>query len=70
MPKKKPTITIGKLPNGRFTIAFATDDGKVIAELSIPKHPAPTDPRSDDEKTQLMLGKLKRLARAFDAAVK
>jgi hypothetical protein len=62
-------LITGKLPNNRYKFAFTSEDGKVVCEISVARPPGPPDMRKEAEKKEEALRKLKRLAKALDAAI-
>jgi hypothetical protein len=63
-----PVLNIGKLDDDRYCFLFSTDDGKLTAEISVARSSGP-DRRSDDDKRQAALRKLRALVEALDAAI-
>jgi hypothetical protein len=62
------TLNIGKLSGDRYRIAFETDAGRVVCEVSVRAGGRP-DRRTPDERRQDALHRAKLLARAFHEAI-
>jgi hypothetical protein len=60
-------LIIGKMPNDIYKIEFDAVHGKLVGRVSV--RISGTDTRSDEDKKQAALGKIKALARALDEAV-
>jgi hypothetical protein len=65
----QPVLHTGKMSGNRYKFSFTTDDGKIIAEVSVARSKGPPDARSDAQKKEEALAKLKRLAQALDASL-
>jgi hypothetical protein len=61
-------LNVGKLGGDRYQIAFETDAGKVVCEVSVRANDR-GESRTADEKRQDALHKAKLLARAFHEAI-
>lgn len=65
----KPTLTLGKMQGGIYKLNFSTDDGTLLGQFSVAKRGGAPDTRSDEQKKQEVLRKIKLLAKALDAAI-
>ena len=61
-------LNVGRLGGDRYQIAFETDAGKVVCEVSV-RASDRTASRTAEEKRQDALHKAKTLARAFHEAI-
>jgi hypothetical protein len=59
----KPVLNIGKISDTRFKFSFATDEGTLFCEISIPMKAGDTVP--DDLRQRVAVAKLKRLLEAM-----
>ena len=59
----KPVLNIGKISDTRFKFSFATDEGTLFCEISIPMKAGDTVP--DDLRRRVAVAKLKRLLEAM-----
>jgi hypothetical protein len=59
----KPVLNIGKISDTRFKFSFATDEGTLFCEISIPMKAGGNVP--DDLRQRVAVAKLKRLLEAM-----
>jgi hypothetical protein len=59
----KPVLNIGKISDTRFKFSFATDEGTLFCEISVPMKAGDTVP--DDLRRRVAVAKLKRLLEAM-----
>jgi hypothetical protein len=60
-------LTIGKMSNDTYKIEFDAVHGKLVGQVSV--RIGGTDTRSDEDKKQAALGKIKALAHALDESI-
>jgi hypothetical protein len=64
----RPVLNIGKISDGRFKFSFATEEGTLFCEISVPMKAGSAV--SDDLRRRVAVAKLKRLLEAVDTAMK
>jgi hypothetical protein len=64
----KAKLILNKLARGEYEIGVSTDDGAIVARVSVWDGTAP-DRRGEDEKREAAMAKASRLARAFSDTV-
>ena len=64
----RPVLNIGKISDTRFKFSFATDEGTVFCEISVPMKAGVTVP--DDLRQRVAVAKLKRLLEAMGETMK
>jgi hypothetical protein len=67
-PTGKLILNIGKLSNTRFKFSFATDEGTLFCEISLPA--AADGILSDEQRKREAVAKLKRLLEGISTVVK
>jgi len=63
-----PVLNIGKISDTRFKFSFATDEGTLFCEVSVPMKAGVTVP--DDLRQRVAVAKLKRLLEAMGETMK
>jgi hypothetical protein len=64
----RPVLNIGKISDSRFKFSFATEEGTLFCEISVPMKTGGAV--SDDLRQRVAVAKLKRLLEAMDTAMK
>jgi hypothetical protein len=64
----RPVLNIGKISDSRFKFSFATEEGTLFCEISVPMKAGGAV--SDDLRRRVAVAKLKRLLEAMDTAMK
>jgi hypothetical protein len=64
----EPSLDIGKLKNDGYRFAWVTDDGVLIANVSVRRR-GERDRRTDAEKRQAALDKLRALMKSLDQKI-
>jgi hypothetical protein len=64
----RPVLNIGKISDTRFKFSFATDEGTVFCEISVPMKAGVTVP--DGLRQRVAVAKLKRLLEAMGETTK
>jgi len=64
----RPVLNIGKISDSRFKFSFATEEGTLFCEVSVPMKVGVAV--SDDLRRRVAVAKLKRLLEAMDTAMK
>jgi hypothetical protein len=65
---RTPVLNIGKISDSRFKFSFATEEGTLFCEISVPMKVGVAV--SDDLRKRVAVAKLKRLLEAMDTAMK
>lgn len=60
-------LTIGKMPDDTYKFEFDSVHGRLVGQVSV--RIGGTDTRTDADRTQIALGKIKALAHALDEAI-
>jgi hypothetical protein len=63
----RPVLNIGKISESRFKFSFATEEGTLFCEISVPMKAGAAVP--DDLRQRVAVAKLKRLLEATNTAV-
>jgi hypothetical protein len=64
----RPVLNIGKISDSRFKFSFATEEGTLFCEISVPMKAGIAV--SDDLRQRVAVAKLKRLLEAMDTTMK
>ena len=64
----EPRLIIRKRPRGEYEIGTYTEDGAIVAHVSVREGRAP-DSRADDEKEEAAVEQAKRLVEALEQAL-
>lgn len=68
----EPRLIIKKRPRGEYEIGTYTDDGAIVARVSVRDELRPdsrTDPRTEEEKEDEAMAQAKRLVKALQAVL-
>jgi len=63
-----PRLIIKKRPRGEYEIGTFTDDGAIVARVTVWDRTAP-DARTEDERQDAALAQAKRLVKALEATL-
>jgi hypothetical protein len=66
---RKRSLVVDKVSSNRYKFAFETEDGKIVAQISVARPNTAPGLRRGSEKKQEAFEKLKRLVRALDANI-
>ena len=68
MPMPEPRLIIKKRPRGEYEIGTYTDDGAIVARVTLPPDPGPSK-RPEDEKEDQALERARRLVDVLQRAL-